>query len=196
MAPRLVGGHRVERESPQAEVLSILDHGLDVGMVAVEGVLAGMVVAGQVMCDGLEPPATPFFDLAGVLAVFGMQGLEAGDDAHAVRPAVLAAVQVEQAGQFSDVGAVADLAFRGDRAGPGLLGDLDDRLPDGPGDVETDAVMPGVAVPGGGLLDPLQEVLGGARTVAAEDDFPPVAGRELGDCLRQDGDVVPGGVVG
>src|SRR5690606_16115102 len=97
-------------------------------------------------------------------------------------------------GQFGDVGAVADLAVGGDRAGPGFLGDLDDGVADGLGDVEADAVVPGVAVVGGRLLDPLQQIFGGSRTVTTEDDFLPVAGRELGDGLGEHGDVVVCGV--
>jgi hypothetical protein len=89
-----------------------------------------------------------------------------GDDPHALGPSV----EVEQAGDLGDPGAVADLAVAVVGRGPHLVGDLGQLCGEVGGQGEPDRVRH--ALPD----DPVQEFVGGSGTIDADQDLLPGPG--------------------
>jgi len=138
------------------------------------------------VAEGGDPVAV---DVGSAQLSAGMRSFLADDDAHSGRPGG----QVEQAGEFSDERAVADLAVGVVGRGPRRRRDPGDGPLGAGGEHEPDRV--GQSLPD----QPVQERVSGAGAVGADQHLPswPGAGTMTGQ-LRQglagDGDVIGGGV--
>ena len=100
----------------------------------------------------------------------------------------------EEPGQLRDVGPVADVPVGGERWSPRGFGAGRDGSANRGSDGEADRVLHLSTTDAVLLGDPLQQVVGGAGTVGADQQITPMTGGDLRDCLAQDVDVVGSGV--
>ena len=185
--------------------------GIDVGQVGAPA----PQVSGQVGNPQRVPP--PVFGLEQGELGAGMGALTAGEDAHGGRPAVelvTAGTLAQQPGQLCHVGffhpalavaaaavsarvagaALADLAAVTDRALPGLHGHQPERGALTFTQLPAHGVDELVAGPGGEGIQPLDQPVAGAGTVAGHHQPPPVGRRQRGDRRRQNLQVIGHGI--
>ena len=219
--PGLVDRVVVRGEVAQAGVLAGADDILDAGVDAVGGVGVGALaapasgVSGQVGRPQGVAPAVGRLEQGQLGA--GVGPLAAGEDAHPLGPAVelvAAGSLAQQPGQLGDVrffypaggvgasrvlaGAVgpalADPAFPVDRGLPGGLRDLADRVPLTGAERPADRVCDLVTVPGGQPVKLFDQLVAGPGSVAGDHDPAAQPGRERGDRLAEQPQVISGRV--
>jgi len=129
--PYGVGVEVAEGEVVQAAVLGGADAVFDAGALAVAALQDGGVLVGLVGEDGLEAIAVGVGERE---LGAGVRALAADEDAAAVRPSR----EVQAVGEFGDLAVVAGPAVGVDRGLPCRLGEREDRVTNGFGDVEPD----------------------------------------------------------
>src|ERR1700722_9257203 len=219
--PRLVDLVVAGGEMTEPGVLAGADDVLDPGMDAMGGVDIGALaqpafrVRGAVGDPQGVAPAVRGLEEGQLRA--GVRPLTAGEDPHRLRPGlelITGRAVAQQPGQLGDVrfldpapavgavparagtvsAALPDLALAVDGDLPGDLGDLADRglLPRA--QFPADRVGDLVAVPGGKPVQLLDQGVAGAGPVAGDHQLPAQRGRERGDRVAQQAQVIGGGV--
>ena len=192
-----LSANEVGGQMADAGVLAGADAVLHAGVRSVTGLEELGVPGRGVGGDQLVAPAVGFFHQRQLRP--GRGPFAAADDAHVGRPVgqpVPAGGAAQQPGQLGHAGVVgvAGLAAVVEHLVPVGVGELADRGAAAVVEVEPDRVVhppPGCGVQRGDVVDQVQ---GGARTVAGDQQVPPVPGRELRDRLVEHLDVIDRGV--